>query len=114
MIRGIRNTHYHRWGKKGGNLRLYCVGIKRYTSFKHMHMYTLTLSDVVKGPLVVLEERVALDLIHSGAAQSNLPAHRTKTVSRASSAGTRNTPPPVPSTRRRHQHPKHTGQWSDH
>lgn len=51
-------------------------------------MHTLTLSDVVKGPLVVLEERVAFDLIHSSTAQTNLPAHsnRTKTVSRACSA----------------------------
>lgn len=29
---------------------------------------TLTLSDVVKGPLVTLEEGVAFDLVHSGAA----------------------------------------------
>lgn len=31
-------------------------------------MHTLTLSDVVKGPLVVLEERVAFNLIHPLAA----------------------------------------------
>lgn len=68
-----------------------------------MHMCTLTLSYVVKGPLVVLEERVALDLIHSSAAQTNLPAHsnRTKTVSRASPASTQKTHPyssPPPTT----------------
>lgn len=79
-----------------------------------MHMHTLTLSDVVKGPLLVLEERVALDLIHSGAAQSNLPAHRTETVSRALlSPNTKHTParplhPPSSSTSQMH------GQWSDH
>lgn len=31
-------------------------------------MHILTLSDVVKGPLVVFEEGVAFNLIHSGAA----------------------------------------------
>lgn len=41
----------------------------------------LTVSYVVEGPLVAAEERVALDLVHSGAAQSNLPAHRTQSVS---------------------------------
>lgn len=34
-----------------------------------------TRSDVVKGPLIALEERMAFDLLHSGAAQTNLPAH---------------------------------------
>lgn len=38
----------------------------------------LTVTDVVKGPLVVLEEGVTFDLIHSSAAQSNLPAHINK------------------------------------
>ena len=44
-----------------------------------LNLHTLTLSDVVKGPLVVLEERVALYLIHSGATQTNLPAHNNRT-----------------------------------
>lgn len=42
-------------------------------------MHTLTLSDVVKGPLVVLEEGVAFDLINSSAAKTNLPAHSNRT-----------------------------------
>ena len=41
---------------------------------KNVHVHTLTLSDVVEGPLVVLEEGVALDVIHSGAAETNRPA----------------------------------------
>lgn len=66
-------------------------------------MHTITFSYVVKGPLVVLEEWMALDLIHSGAAQANLPVYsnRTKTVSRASSASTQKTRPrssPPPTT----------------
>lgn len=78
-------------------------------------MQTLTLSYVVKGPLVVLEEWVAFDLIHSSAAQTNLPAHsnRTnKTVSRASSVSTKKHPlhPPPSSV----CHPKHTSRWRDH
>lgn len=82
-MRGRKRTRHR--GKRGerGN-HLHCGDLKK----KNMHMHTLTLSDVVKGPLVVLEERVAFDLIHSSAAQTNLPAHsnRIKTVSRASSA----------------------------
>lgn len=78
------------------------LGFKKYTRLNNMHMHGLTFSDVVKGPLAVLEERVAFDLIHACAAQTNLPAHsnRTKTVSRTSSASTLNTarPSPPPTT----------------
>lgn len=44
-------------------------------SFKDKYMDTLTVTDVVKGPLVVLKEGVTFYLVHSGAAQTNLPAH---------------------------------------
>lgn len=51
-------------------------------------MHMLTLSNVVKGPLAVLEERVGFDLIHSIASQANFPAesNNIKTLSRASSS----------------------------
>lgn len=44
-------------------------------SFKDKYMDTLTVTDVVKGPPVVLKEGVTFYLVHSGAAQTNLPAH---------------------------------------
>lgn len=34
---------------------------------------TLTVSDGVKGPLVVLEERVTLDFLHAVSTQPHLP-----------------------------------------
>ena len=36
-------------------------------------LYLHTVSDGVKGPLVVLEERVSLDFLHAVPAQSHLP-----------------------------------------
>lgn len=36
---------------------------------------TLTVTDVIKGPLVVPKEGVTFNLVHSRAAQTNLPAH---------------------------------------
>lgn len=53
-------------------------------------MYTLTFSDVVEGPLVVLEKSMALDVIHSIASQTNFPEHseKIKPVSGPSSAPT--------------------------
>lgn len=45
------------------------------TTFKKACVCTLTVTNVVKSPLVVLEEGVMFDLIHFGAAQTNRPAH---------------------------------------
>lgn len=61
--------HYQRWKRR--NLHLRGEEYKRIVPVR-----TLTVTDVVKGPLVVLEEGVTFDLIHSAAAQANLPAHR--------------------------------------
>ncbi len=36
----------------------------------------LTVSDGVKGPLVILEERVSLDFLHTVSAQSHLPQNK--------------------------------------
>lgn len=59
------------------------------------NMYTLTLSDVVKGPLVILEKSVALNVLHSIASQTNFPEHREKIkpVSGPSSAPKQETHP---------------------
>lgn len=59
------------------------------------NMYTLTLSDVAEGPLVVLEKSVALDVIHSIASQTNFPEHseKIKAVSEPSSAPEQKTHP---------------------
>lgn len=73
-----------------------------------MNMHALTLSYVVKGPLIIVEERVALDLVHSSTAQSNLPAHsrrereceqslldlRNKKKTKKTHTLTRSSPPP--------------------
>lgn len=98
----IKKKKKSRTAKRGRKRKLAEVEKGRNTSAKNMQ--TLTLSNVVKGPLVVLEKRVAFDLIHSSAAQTNLPAHSNgtnRTVSRASSVSTKKTHPcssPPPTT----------------
>lgn len=70
------------------------AGIKKSTQ-DSKNIYTLTFSDVVEGPLIVLEKTVALDVIHSIASQTNFPEHseKMKPVSGSSSAPTQETPP---------------------
>jgi len=84
-----------------------------------MHVGTLTFTDVVKGPLVVLEEGMTLNFINSSAAQTNLPAHsdkrqraaRLRAESPRCECKTHPTPPLHPPSLT--CHPKHTAQWND-
>lgn len=84
-------------------------------------MYPLTVTDVVKGPLVVLEEGVTFDLIHSGAAQSNLPAHSNKEEAETHweasclSENAKHSPPhpAAPPTITNMSSQKHRAQWND-
>lgn len=82
-------------------------------------MYTLTLSDAVEGPLVVLEKSMLLDVIHSIASQTNFPEHseKIKPVSGHSSATHGLATPPMPQLRPPPSstcHPKHTRAHGDH
>lgn len=89
MIRNISKamvTHKQRWKRR--TWQLWSWTEKPTQDSKNM--CTLTLSDVVEGPLIVLEKSVALDVIHSIASQTNFPEHSEKIqpVSGPSSAQT--------------------------
>lgn len=84
-------AHNQRWKRRTWQLWSWTKKIHRILKT----YYTLTLSDVVEGPLVVLEKSVVLDLVHSIASQTNFPEHseKIKPVSGPSSASTQKTHP---------------------